>query len=122
MKRLNVLALVAATIFLSGCCSTVSELPNLSAKIPPEPQYPSVSASELSCLTQEAYEALVTRDVMCRERIRTLEDIIRAVNPDKTSLWSPPHAGFSSPLSRPVDGVRGPPYRESETGPVVREH
>lgn len=118
MKRLNVLVLAVAAIILSSCCSTVSEIPQLADKIPPEPQYPSIPAEQLDCLTDEAYEALVVRDTMCRERNKTLEDLIRSVNiPDKTSLWSPPHAGFSSPLSRPVDGYRGPPYREWRRDP-----
>lgn len=79
MKPLNVLVLATAAILSSACCH-VSELPNLKDKIPPEPAYPSVKASELSCLSQSAYERLVWRDTLCRERIKTLEDVINSVN------------------------------------------
>lgn len=72
------LSLVAATILsLSACCG-VSEQARLS--VPASPDYPTIPAEQLQCLSDEAYGALVVRDTMCRERIKTLKDIIRSTH------------------------------------------
>ena len=78
MKKLSVtLALVAATILsLSGCCSVVPD--PVKIPVPPPITYPNISAEELACLSDKAYEALAVRDTMCRERVKTLEDIIKS--------------------------------------------
>lgn len=66
------LTLLAATIFLSSCSFAV-KLP-----LPPQPDYPTVTASELQCLSDTAYESLVRRDKLKSAHIERLENIIKS--------------------------------------------
>jgi hypothetical protein len=64
-------------LILSACCASVTPDP-IQVNIPPPVNYPVVKAPELECLSESTYEKLVVRDVRCRERVKTLEDIIKS--------------------------------------------
>ena len=51
--------------------------------IPPELQLPKVAASELACVSDEAYRNLKLRDELQKQRIKTLENIIKTTRGDK---------------------------------------
>ena len=65
---------LASAIILASCCA-VPEQAKL--PLPPPLVLPTVEASELQCLSDETYEKLVERDVMCTGRVHTLENIIK---------------------------------------------
>jgi hypothetical protein len=77
MQRL-MFTLIAA-LALSGCATRVEYItPQI--PIPPPPVLPTVSADELACLPDEAYEALAVRDALRKGYAEQLRDIIRAHN------------------------------------------
>ena len=74
------LAVVAATISSSGCSlipeRTVYE--TVALPVPDEPDYPRIPAADLECLTDEAYEALVRRDMLKDRYIGQLRAVIES--------------------------------------------
>jgi len=48
--------------------------------LPPPLILPTIAEPELACLSDEAYLRLAERDTACRERVKTLEGIIRATH------------------------------------------
>ncbi len=77
MKRYVAPILLAAIISsLSGCATSPPAQIRLS--LPPPLVLPKVHGSDLQCLSDDAYLKLTTRDTLQRERIKTLEDIIRS--------------------------------------------
>jgi len=47
---------------------------------PAEPVYPKVWQQELACLSDETYKKLNTGKTMCRERVKTYEQVIDKYN------------------------------------------
>ena len=77
MSRKNVMkfaAILSALIWISGCCTG-----NTRAPLPlPEPlNVPRVTVAEYACLSDDVALKLVERDVLFKERIMTLENIIK---------------------------------------------
>lgn len=74
----------ALVVFLSACSTPqpiVYEPPAINVvrlSVPPEPDLPTISVLEISCVTNAAYARLIDRDVMQRQYIKSLQDIIRA--------------------------------------------
>ena len=74
----NLIALAAAAIISSvSACGLPPPAP-IRLSLPPPLDLPKIRTEALQCLTDDAYSAIVLRDVKQRERIKTLEDIIRA--------------------------------------------
>ncbi len=44
------------------------------------PNYPKIKANELACLLNETYKKLNTGKTMCRERVKTYENVIDKFN------------------------------------------
>lgn len=80
-KRLSALALVAA-IISSSCTTVQTETFYVQEPLPiPERQrLPKIPAEALECLSSEAFETLVNRDVMQDAHIKRLEAIIRTTH------------------------------------------
>lgn len=72
---MKALILISA-ITLASCASQVPVAIEL--QTPPELVLPKINADELECLTPEAYEKLVSRDILQSQRIITLTDIINS--------------------------------------------
>jgi hypothetical protein len=51
--------------------------------LPDRPTVPTVSADDLQCLSDDAYESLAVRDQVRVEHIRRLEAIIRTTHPSE---------------------------------------
>lgn len=62
---------LAAALILSSCATEVVKLP-----LPPPLSLPKIQEQALRCLDDTTYEALVVRDEMLVQRVRTLEGII----------------------------------------------
>lgn len=74
-----VLLAAVAALALSGCATrTVYVVPEL--PLPPAPTLPTISAGELSCLSDQAYEALAVRDALRRAYADQLRAIIEEHN------------------------------------------
>lgn len=73
---LSALALGAAIILANGCTVTETVFLQEPLPIPDRPALPRISATDLECLSDEAYEALVKRDAMQAAHIERLEAII----------------------------------------------
>lgn len=74
MRASRLASLLAAIILsLSGCGATLEPV---RLEVPPSLTLPTIPAEALTCLSDDAYEALVVRDTLLRARIKTLEDII----------------------------------------------
>ncbi len=71
--RLKIITLLIVTSFLINC-SPIPTIPHL--KLPPPITYPVVMASEVSCLTNEAFNKIKKRDKLKSARIETLRNII----------------------------------------------
>lgn len=72
--------LIALAIFCSSCGKTVyvtNELP-----LPDRPVYLTVTAAELECLSQDAYDRLEIHVMQCKSHIETLEDVIKSTHQD----------------------------------------
>jgi len=70
MKKLTLLS----AIILVSACTTVPV--KVALKTPPPLILPKMSATELSCMSDDVYTRLVRRDTMQAERIKTLRAII----------------------------------------------
>lgn len=73
------LGLVAGTILVAGCQTTETFVQE-PLPLPDTPTLPTTPASALECLTDDAYEALATRDAMLQAHVRRLEAIIRTTH------------------------------------------
>lgn len=93
---------IAALILLSGCllalggCGVIAMTertgPVLALKpleLPDAPSLPSLSASELACLTPDAYRRLVEREVRHKEYIEALHAVIQSTREAKSVLPTP---------------------------------
>ena len=77
MKRV-----AAAAIILSlTACATTDRFTQEPLPLPDRPHVPTVSADQLECLSDDAYEALATRDAQRVAHIMRLERIIRTTHP-----------------------------------------
>lgn len=74
MKRL---ILISAIILLVSSCSTIEPV---KLPLPPPLVVPTIQPEDLSCLSDEAYDALVKRDKLKSARIQTLIDIIKSTH------------------------------------------
>jgi hypothetical protein len=79
VPRKNLLAALAIILIVSGCATAGPAA--LRLPLPPPLVLPTIPAASLECLADDTYDKLVERDVRQRERIHTLEDIIRATSP-----------------------------------------
>lgn len=70
------LALVTGIIFLAGCVTTETVFVQEPLPLPDRPNVPTIQADAMTCLSDEAYESLVVRDVMLQSHIKRLEAII----------------------------------------------
>ena len=73
---MRVLILLAAII--SSSCATTATVAVL--PIPERPVLPSIPESELTCISDDAYRALVLRDKLWSGHVETLENIIRSTH------------------------------------------
>ena len=71
--------LIASAIFLASC-ATQPVYVTVPLDLPPELEVPKVAAEELECLSQPAYDNLETVILLYRQRITTLEDIIKSTH------------------------------------------
>ena len=72
------LIVILTAIILSSACSCKSVATKV--LIPPKPDYPNISASELLCLDPEAYTKLVINDVTCKADNKKLRRLIDTHN------------------------------------------
>lgn len=79
-KLLTALVLVTGAILSSGCTTTETVYVSNFLPLPDRPPLPSIPSGELQCLTDDAYAALVERDVIQGEHIKRLEAIIRTTH------------------------------------------
>ena len=79
MPKKNLLAALAIILLASGCATAGPAA--LRLPLPPPLVLPTVPIASLECLSDDTYNKLIERDVRQRERIHTLEDIIRATSP-----------------------------------------
>ena len=71
--KLRTIILLTAAIFLISC----SHIPTSAVlKLPPEISYPVITAGEVSCLTDNAFNKIKKRDKLKSARIETLKNII----------------------------------------------
>jgi hypothetical protein len=76
-RKLKTTLLLIASLFLINC----GHIPtNAVLKLPPELVYPLVSAEEVSCLTDDAFNKIKKRDKLKSARIETLRNIIKATH------------------------------------------
>ena len=76
MKRVS---LIGLSVLVLSNCGSIQGKPSEIDILPP-PIYPKVKGSELSCLTQDVYDRIDDAKIMCRGRVKTLEDAIKAYN------------------------------------------
>lgn len=69
--------MVILFLCLTGCAAPAVYTNTLSMKPPPRPELPLITAEQLSCLSDEAYKALVERDRLRLEYAEKLEVIIK---------------------------------------------
>jgi len=79
MPGKNLLAALAIILLVSGCATAGPAA--LRLPLPPPLVLPIIPTVSLDCLSDDTYNKLIERDVRQRERIHTLEDIIRATSP-----------------------------------------
>jgi len=71
--------LIGLSVLVLSSCGSIQGKPS-EIDIPATPIYPIIFGHELSCLTQDVYERLDDAKIMCRGRVKTLEDSIKAYN------------------------------------------
>jgi len=69
-------AVTGAILSLTACATTTEVFVQEPLPLPDRPTVPTVSADDLQCLSDEAYEALAVRDQIRVEHIRRLEAVI----------------------------------------------
>ena len=70
---------VTLIAIISGCAAR-TEILIPALPLPDPPTLPTIPADEMTCLSDEAYEALVERDALRREYANRLRAIIEAHN------------------------------------------
>ncbi|WP_026279093.1 hypothetical protein [Thioalkalivibrio sp. ARh3] len=93
-KLASGLALAAAIISSSGCATTEYVYVAEPLPLPDRPALPRIAASDLECLTDEAYERLVERDALQDTHIERLKAIIESTHQPGESegrfqIWRP---------------------------------
>jgi hypothetical protein len=68
--RLFILSLV----FLAGCATSVPQVVEI--PIPDQPDLPPIPAAEMECLSDQAYQDLVTGRRLLYSYIQTLQDLL----------------------------------------------
>jgi len=63
---------------LTSCCSVPA---SIQLPLPPELTYPKIKGASLQCLTENTYERLNKRRLMCEARVETLKKIIKSTHP-----------------------------------------
>jgi len=76
--RLKTILLLIATSFWINACSPIPTQARL--KLPPEITYPVITAQEVQCLTDEAFNKIKKRDKLKSARINTLRQIIKSTH------------------------------------------
>lgn len=75
--KLRTIILLTAIIFLISC----SHIPTGAIlKLPPEISYPVITAQEVQCLTDNAFNKIKKRDKLKTSRIETLREIIKSTH------------------------------------------
>lgn len=69
--------LILCSLFLTGC--VYIKVPVV-LPLPQKPNVPLIQEEQLSCLTDEAYEALAERDILVAGYAKELEAVIKANN------------------------------------------
>lgn len=72
------LILIVAIISNSGCAS--QKVRAVSLVVPPALDLPRIQPLEFECLSDDAYVRLARRDLLLRERVHTLEQIIKSTH------------------------------------------
>ena len=78
LKLLLIASLVTTLLLLTGCATPAPIVTQIELSVPVEPAYPRLTAEDLNCLTQDAYERLATRDREKRQYIQILKAIIES--------------------------------------------
>lgn len=63
-----------------GCATTEWAFVQEPLPVPDRPNVPTIEAERLTCLSDEAFEDLVTRDTMLQQHILRLEAIIKTTH------------------------------------------
>ena len=74
---MRMLIVFASAIILASCCSIPDQA---KLPLPPEANLPKLTDAELACVTDHTYEKIATLDNQCKERIKTLENIIKTTH------------------------------------------
>jgi len=72
--RLKMITLLIVTSFWINACSSIPTQAKL--PLPPELVYPVITAQEVQCLTDNAFNKIKKRDKLKSARIHTLTEII----------------------------------------------
>jgi len=72
--RLKTITLLIVTSFWISACSSIPTQARL--KLPPDLNYPVITAQEVQCLTDNAFNKIKKRDNLKSARIETLKAII----------------------------------------------
>jgi len=76
--RLKMITLLIVTSFWISACSPIPTQARL--PLPPELTYPVITAQEVSCLTDGAFNKIKKRDKLKSARIHTLTEIIKTTH------------------------------------------
>lgn len=86
---LLLVAMLAVMIVLPACSQAPVRYVSEPLPLPPPPVLPALTADDLACLSDDAYQRLVLRDMWRRQYAETLQAIIRATHAPATSNISP---------------------------------
>lgn len=75
--KLKTIILLIAPLFLISCGNIPTKA---KLELPPEITYPKVSASEVSCLSDDVFNRIKMRDKLKSARIDTLKNIIKSTH------------------------------------------
>ena len=76
---MKLLILISAITLISACSTATIPVPVV-LQVPPELLLPKIPGTEMQCLPDQIYKALVIRDRMQTERRQTLRDIIESTH------------------------------------------
>ena len=74
---MKIAAAAIATLLLTAC-STQPVYITQPLPLPDRPDLPTLQATELQCLTDDAYQRLVTRDILLRQYSEQCEAVIKS--------------------------------------------
>ena len=75
---MKLLSLLLSAMVLSSCCGIQGKPSPINR--PDTPIYPKIQSHELECLADDVYMRLNKGKTMCRERVKTYENVIDAYN------------------------------------------